>query len=457
MNLGFLKARQTKYSAYVAAYVVVILAVLAVANWLANRYNKSYDATTNKRFSLSDQTKKVVKNLKQDVKVTYFDQTNRFDQAKDLLDRYSALSPKLGVSFVDPYRKPQIARSMGVKTEGTIFVEAGPRREEAKSLTEEEVTSAIIRAVKGGERMACAVSGSGEHGLEDRGNRGYGNLKDLLEKNNYKTQTISLLEKAEVPSTCSVVIVGGPRYDYTEPAVNALKKYVEDGGHLLVMLDPPLQMGRDNISDNAKLVQLLDSWGVTPDKDLVLDTSGIGGIFGLGPEVPLVTTYESHAIVREMKDTAAALPIARSVDTKSADKTSVEKLFSTTKNSYATTSLGASPIRLNPDKDKKGPFTLAAAGTYNNGKPNGQGRFVVVGSSDWVTNSILPFQGNRDLFLNMMAWLSADEDLISIRPKPPEDRRIDLTGKRSTMMYLTVLAIPLLVVGAGVRVWWRRR
>jgi len=66
----------------------------------------------------------------------------------------------------------------------------------------------------------------------------------------------------------------------------------------------------------------------------------------------------------------------------------------------------------------KGPFTLGVAGTYDNGKDN-KGQFVVVGTSSWAANGFLKFAGNRDLFLNMLNWLSSDSDLISIRPKEP--------------------------------------
>ena len=102
MSHEWLKKRQTKYTAYVAVYIVVILAVLAAVNFLANRYDKSWDSTANKQFSLADQTLKVVKGLKRDVHIVYFDDTSRFPQARDLLDRYSALSPKLHVDYVDP-------------------------------------------------------------------------------------------------------------------------------------------------------------------------------------------------------------------------------------------------------------------------------------------------------------------------------------------------------------------
>src|SRR3954471_11552315 len=230
MNTGWMKARQTRYTGYVTLYILIVIGALGLANWLANRHNKSLDTTANKKFSLSDQTTKVVKGLQQDVHITYYDKTDSFGRAKDLLDRYDTLSTKLRVDYVDPDKKPQIARTAGIRNYGAIMVDAGPRREEAKSLTEEEVTGAIIRTLKGGERTVCAVTGSGEHGIDDSGRDGYDKAKQALERNNYKTRAISLLEKPEVPKDCTVLLVGGPRFDYVPQAVNAIKTYVDGGG-----------------------------------------------------------------------------------------------------------------------------------------------------------------------------------------------------------------------------------
>jgi ABC-type uncharacterized transport system involved in gliding motility auxiliary subunit len=243
-----------------------------------------------------------------------------------------------------------------------------------------------------------------------------------------------------------------------EPAVNAIKAYVEGGGRALLLLDPPLKLGREETGENAALTKVLESWGVTLNKDIAVDTSGVGQLFGLSEVVPLVTSYESHAIVREMKEVATAFPIVRSLETKSADKASAEKLFSTSANSFATTNLSSQELRINPAKDKKGPLAIGAAGTYSTGKDNEKGRFVVVGSSGWVANNIFRFNGNRDLFLNMMNWLSSDEDLISIRPKEPEDRRITLNQRQMRIVfYSSVIFLPLMVVAGGLWVWWRRR
>jgi len=458
VNKEFLKARQTKYVSYAALYIVVVFAVVIVANMLANRYDKSYDATSNKRYSLSDQTKKVVKELKSDVTITYFDQTSRFQEAKDKLDQYANLSPKVHVEYVDPDKKPELARAAGIKSYGTTIVQIGANKNEAKSTSEEDITGAFIRDLKNTTRTVCFVEGSGEHQIDDTSRSGYAGLKQLLGKDDYQAKSINLLTTAEVPTDCTVVVVGGPRSDYLQPEVDALKKYEEGGGRAMFLLDPPLKMGREEIADNDSLNAVLQTWGVTPDKDLVLDRNPVGQLLGAGVEVALVMRYDSHAIVNDLKGTATGFPISRSLQTKNGDKTTVEKLFDSSDSSVATTKLDSPNINLEDPKNKKGPMTLAVAGTYNTGKENSQGRFVVIGSSEWATNGYLGFQGNRDFALNALNWLSSDEDLISIRPKAPEDRRVTLTQAQMRWVRLTSqFLIPLAVLFAGVSVWWRRR
>lgn len=458
MTTGFMASRQARYGAYATTYIVIIIAVLATINWLANRYPKSVDLTSNKQYSVSDQTIKIVKGLNKDVTISYFDRTESFQQAKDLLERYSALSPKLQVEYIDPFKKPQLARQYGVRTTGTTIVRTADKSQEARTVTEEEVTSALIRVLKEGVKTACFLSGAGEPSVDDSSENGYAGAKETLEKNNYTVQTISIMEKPEIPATCNVVVAAGAKYDYPQPVVDALKKFVEGGGHALFMLQPPLDDGKNKIAENKALNDMLAGWGVTANRDQVVDTSGIGGLYGLGPEVALASRYETHPIVREMKGSATAFAITRSLEVKPGDKTSVEKLVSTSKNSVATTQLSGASRKIDPSKAKEDSFTVAAAGNYRTGEQGKEGRFVVVGSSDWAANYVLRFAGNRDLFLNMMNWLSMDEDLISIRPKDPADRRIQLTRSQMVMVRsVSQFMIPALIILAGIMVWWRRR
>ena len=457
MNSRLLNARQTKYVAYAALYVLVILAIVSVANVLANRYNKSYDSTANKRYSLSDQTAKIVKGLKQNAAITYYDRQSGFRQAKDILERYSTLSPRIRVDYIDVEKRPQEARAAGVTKLGTSFVQIGTKKEEAKSVNETEITGAIIRDLKTTTRTVCFVSGSGEHQIDDTQRNGFSRLKDILAKDQYASKSISLLEKAEIPADCTVVVIGGPQSEYVQPAVDAIKKYVEQGGRAMILLDAPLKFGRPT-ADNTALTDLLQSWGVSMDKDLLLDMSPVGQLMGLGPEIALVSTYDTHPIVDEMKGTATGFPLSRSLTVKSTDKTTVQKLFESSATSLATTKLDSPNVNPSDPNNKKGPLTIGAAGSYKTGKENSEGRFVVVGSSAWPANSFITFNGNGDLALNALNWLSSDEDLISIRPKEQENRNVTMTRAQFNWVRLSSqFLLPGALLLAGVSVWWRRR
>lgn len=456
-NSNWIKARQTRYTAYALLYIAVVVAAVVVINVLANRYDKSYDATSNKRYSLSEQTAKIVKGLKQDATILYFDQSTRFAEARDLLDEYKNLSPRVHIQYVDPDKNPQLTRADGVENMGTAVVEIGDKKVAATAMTEEGITGAFIRDLKSSTRTVCFVSGSGERQIDDSSRNGLSAFKGQLAKESYETQAIDLLTKAQVPPDCTVVVVAGPTHDYQQPEVSAIQGYVQSGGRAMLLLDPPLQ-GRATIATNDALASVLSGWGVTLDKDVIFDLNPIGQLTGLGPEVPLVTHYESQPIVADLKGTATGFPISRSLEIQSTGKSSVEKLFESSSSSLAATDLGAAEVRVNDPKNRKSPLTMAAAGSYDTGHSGSQGRFVVVGSSTWISNSFLDFNGNSDLALNAVNWLASDEDLISIHPKRPEDRRLTLTrAQMVTIRAVSQFGLPLLMIVLGTVIWWRRR
>jgi ABC-type uncharacterized transport system involved in gliding motility auxiliary subunit len=451
MATEWIKARQTRYGAYLALYLIVIIAVIVAANWLADHHNKSVDVTANKQFTLSPETKKVVGNLKSPLTIYYFDKTDQYEHARDMLDRYRNLSSKVKVDYVDPDKNPLVARAEGMHNYGDVVVDNGVKKETATALTEEQITGAIIRDLKIGARNACFVQGSGEHSLDDTGREGYSTFKDALEKNNYKTRSISLIEKPDIPKDCNIVVVAGPKRDYLQPALDALKTYVQGGGRLIVNFDPVLSMPDQKLGDTPKLAELVGTWGVTPSTNVILDLSSASRLFG--QLSPVVGSYEQHAITRVMGDNATVFPLARGLDVKSP----AEKLFSSTSDSYGLTNPKSSITQADLDKAAKGPFVLGAAATIGSG--NNAARVIVVGSSNWLANQIMSAPvANRDLALNMMNWLTSDEDLISIRPKQPEDRRLHITGSGMRVLFLTsVVFLPLFVILSGVSMWWKRR
>jgi ABC-type uncharacterized transport system involved in gliding motility auxiliary subunit len=449
-----LGAKRTQYGAYVTLYTIVVIAVLAVINWLANDNNKNFDFTTNKQFTLSEQTTKTVRGLKGDVYLTYFDNARSFQTARDLLDRYANLSHKLHVAYVDPDKNPEIAKADGFRTEGSVIVRAGAKTEEAGSLSEETVTNAIIRSLKTAQKTVCFVTGSGESSTDDQERGGASLAKEQLEKGTYKTQTVNLLVNPQVPADCSALIIAGPRRDYVDAVIAGIKTYVQNGGHVLFSLAPVIPSSRpspDQTAATPNLNKMLADWGITPAGNIVIDPRS--ALTGFSEAAPLGVKYESQPIVRDLGGIATLFPIAQSLTVGS----SAEKLISSSESSMAVTKIGPGGA-IDQNSATKGPLVLAAVDTIGSGTK--QGRIVVVGSAIWMSNQGIGISqvGNRDLFLNMINWLTADEDLISIRPKEPEDRRIAVTATQLRMIFAVVLILfPLFAIGSGVAVWLRRR
>jgi ABC-type uncharacterized transport system involved in gliding motility auxiliary subunit len=439
-------SRQSKFASYTAIYGAVVVAILVIVNMLADRYNKSYDTTANKRYSLSEQTEKILKNLKGDVKAYYFDRPSRFETMRGLLDRYSNVSSKFQVEYVDLEKEPQKAIALGARRPGTLILDNGAKKEEAKAVTEQEITGAMVRMQQAADQTICALDGHGERRLDGADERSFSAVKLALERNNYKTQTVKVLEKAEIPANCTMLLAAGPTREYNESAIEAIKKFVEGGGDALFLLTPALKSPGDETDNDPKLNALLAGWNIEVENNLLFGPEGRPTIVG--------EEYAQHPIVRETR-MPAYFALVRSLNA----KTGAEKLISSSSDVIGTKTLDVAKLQSGmPPADFKGPLVVAAATTIGGGSDQKkQGRVVVMGSVDWASTALLGRYGNRDLFLNTVNWLSADEDLISIRPKEPEDRRLSAKPSQFWMLYVTCILPTLGVLAGGIFIWLKRR
>lgn len=466
----FFQSRQVREGGYSGAYILVFVAILVAVNWLANEYNKTYDATSDKLYSLSDQTRRILRNLENDVTIYHFDRREGFNQARGSLVRYENASNRVRVRYVDPDSDPALAETMNIRSYGTTMVEIGASREEARSTSEEHITNAIIKALKGSEKTACLLTGHGEADPDNTEREGFSIAHGEMERANYQVQEISLLETPEIPASCTVLIVAGPEAGYLEPEIELLRQYVEQGGRLLLLLEH---------AKSPELAELVAGWGIQVNDDVVVDLSGIGQLFSGSPLAPLISEYDnSHPITEPMGSVAAFFPMTRSVvrgDPPPGWR--VTELMKTTSGSFATTNLDVRDGELirDPASETSGPVNVAVAAAYDvpdddSGEENGddeeespgieanEGRVVVVGTSRFARNYFVSRGGNLDIFLNMLNWLTSDEDLISIRPRDPASTPMDISSAAMRRMFFgLVLGLPLVIVVLGVRTWWVRR
>jgi ABC-type uncharacterized transport system involved in gliding motility auxiliary subunit len=280
-----------------------------------------------------------------------------------------------------------------------------------------------------------------------------------------------LAQQGGVPDDASVVIVAGPKVDFLPPEIDAVKKYLEKGGKLFLMVDPPDKITSPPLTN---LIALAHDWGMEVGNNIVVDVSGMGRLIGASEAMPVAARYPPHPIT-ERFNVMTVFPLARSVTPVPGGVNGriAQSFVETSERSWAETDLAgifaSRPVELNEDKgDKKGPISLAAAVSTDAAgaaaKPEDkdaskpQTRVVVFGDSDFPTNAVLGMPGNRDLFMNIVGWLSQQENLISIRPKDADDRRIALTAtQQANITWLSLLLIPGSIFGAGVYNWWRRR
>jgi ABC-type uncharacterized transport system involved in gliding motility auxiliary subunit len=467
--------RQARFGTLAAASVLVVLGILVAINYLSTRYNKRWDLTSARQFSLSDQTKKVLQDLKEPVLIRVFALTDEFPRFRDRLDEYSYQSKQLKVEYVDPEKRPGMAQQYGVTALGTVVFDYKGRTEKVNGTSEQDLTNGLIKVIQGRQPKVYFTQGHGEKDTasSDR-STGYNGISTSLTSDNFVVEKIVLAQVTEVPADADVLVIAGPKTDFLGPEIDLLKAYLARGGKIMVMLDPVIKPDQPQ---PAGLIALLKDWAIEAGNDVILDVSGMGRLIGTDESVPVAATYPSHAITDNFK-LLTAYPLARSMSPVDGgvNGRNGQKLVETSARSWAEADVksltGGQPAKMD-DTDKKGPVSIAVAVSgaataappppKDPAKPEEapkpvEARIVAFGDSDFASNAALGVQGNRDLFLNATNWLAQQENLISIRAKDPEDRRITLTADQERrIFYLTVLIVPGLILLAGVQTWWRRR
>jgi hypothetical protein len=468
--------RQLKYGTNTFVLVLVVLGILGALNYLVMRHTHRFDLTKDQLYSLSDQTKKVLAGLKDEVKITYFQRQRDLGRGEDRLKEFTALSPRLKVEYVDPVQNPAKAQAYDVRGPWPILIfERADKRERISNDSEQDITNALIKVTREGKKTVCLLEGEGERSGEDSGDRGFSGVKASLTKSLYEVKDVFLLREKEVPKDCTVFVVGGPEKDLLPQTTAAIHDYVQNGGKALIMIEPELKEHYPN------LVALLKGWDIDAGEDVVVDVSGMGQLFGFSELAPLAIEYPWHEITKDFR-----LPTvyggARSVEAgkETIAGVSAQDLVKTSAQSWAESDLTLhSPLKFDEGKDHKGPISLAAVATIKAPEPSPspspnpspspspspadepkkpEGRVVAIGDADFASNSLLGFQGNQDFFLNAVAWLAEDVDLISIRPKEAENQAMFLSRQVQQNVELVALVLlPGLFIVAGLVTWWRRR
>ncbi len=448
--VGFFSGRSAKLGTNVATLVVSVIAILGFLNYLGFRHHKRFDFTTEKLYTLSDQSKRVVSGLKQDVDVIRFAKTPD-PEVRDRLTEFTSLSPHLHFRDVDPQEKPDLAKEYGITRFNQVVVTSNGHNEILQDTNEQDITNAIVKVTRNTIKTVCFVTGHGEKSIDASDGEGLSGMNDALKKESYQTKNVNLVAAGGVPADCNVLVDAGPKQSLFPQEADLIEKYLDAGGDVFLMIDPEM---------DPKLDSIFQAWNINLGNNIVVDASGVGRLFGTGPAVPLVVDYGESPITRSFSGSMTFFPLARTVSIADKNKSVPEdvELLKTSARSFTVPNLKSKEVQFDPKT--AGPLSLGVSAERKSppGDNTKGGHLVVIGDSDFASNQWAGLQRNSDLFMNTVNWLAQDVDLISIRPKNPTSRHVTFTEmQQRELTWFSLLLLPGIVILSGVYIWWKRR
>lgn len=446
------------------------LAAVAVAlnQWVID-HPRRWDLTSSGVYSFGPQTARVLDGLQQPVKVTFFYdlRSKEMNDARALLDQYAARSDRLTVRSVDPAIAPAEARRMQVQFAGTAVLESNGRRVVVNGGSEADLTNGLIRVTAAADRTVCFTDGHAEadplslsshdhfegdmgaghsHGSGGRAlvvqeRHGMGMAREALLTLGYAARVLSPASGGTPLEGCAVVVIGGPQQAFLPAEVAQLRSHAAGGGRFLVLADPFVDSG---------LAPLFADFGVHLQRRLVLDDASH---YWTDPATPAISRYPRHQVTRNLAMTffPGAAPLVPVRRTSTGGEVRLTPLVQTSDRARS------EPVGSEAGAVEPGLQTIAVLAS----RELGGGRrsdMILVGDSDFATNSFFHILGNGNLFLNAVSLLADRQQLIDIAPRQYELPRVQLTnGQMRVTFLLSAVLLPLAALALAGWVWWRRR
>ncbi|MGH2685581.1 MAG: Gldg family protein, partial [Actinomycetota bacterium] len=426
-------------------------AVLVAIDLVADRSSRTFDLTADQSLTLTDQTREIVDHIDDRVRITAFlpRQLPGRAEASALLTRYRKLNRRIAFDLKDPAQAPAEVRRHDLDpTLGGVVYQMGSDVETSSIVTEQDVTSALARLLRGPERRLCMTSGHGEADPTSPLDEGWSSTAEQLAQNGYRVEVVDLLTQPSVPRRCEVLVLADPRTEL-QSAGDTIAEYLEEGGDGLVLTDP---------ESTVDLDPLLRPYGVRVVRGITLE----GDAGSRLPDDPISVIVRDYAapnpIIRGLGPTLFPAVEALLVESRETEGLSAVSLLHTTESSYM--ERDPPEFLFQEGRDLPGPITIAAAVDQSSvvaGEVK-RTRLVVFADSDFATNAFLPDGSNSRLLVQALDWVTLEENLVTVSANLPRLRELDMTADRTRYARLLGAGIvPSVFLLAGALVWAVRR
>jgi ABC-type uncharacterized transport system involved in gliding motility auxiliary subunit len=452
----FFSLKTTKEGLSMGATIALVLILLVGLNFIGARKYKTFDFSTAKVNSLSDQTKKILSSLKDDVSVLFFykDGTEGLPDTRrafqDLIQKYQDTSSKVKLQFVEVNQNPKLAQEYGVtKGSGVVFLTYEGRKARIEKIDEQELTGALVKVTRDKAKKVYYLIGHHERDLDDgKEATGFSLFKKLLEGNRYDVGALNLNQVAEVPSDADLLVIAGPEQELLGHEVAAVEAYLRRGGSVILALQG---------KDNSGLSTILKNVGLAYHPKVVVQVMNTALGRAINPaSTPIMNFSATNPITKPFgKDefVVMRLPAYLTEDAKLPAGLSVDEFLKADDKSLAYDDFNFE------GKAQPGPFVV---GDLIKGKYPGDAKadfeMIVFSDVDFMSNQMLYKNLNRDLTLNSVAYLVKEENVISISPKEVDVTKLTLTPTEYyVLIFGFMIPLPLLLMIASGVLWYRRR
>jgi ABC-type uncharacterized transport system involved in gliding motility auxiliary subunit len=434
-------------------FTVLFISIIAMLAWLSTRYVYQADWTAGARNTISADTRKLLNSMDQPVIISAFvrDEGLVRDQIRDLVGSYQRFKDDITLEFVNPDSQPTRVRELGIASGGEIVIRYQDRSENIQTLSEQQLSNALLRLTRKQQRWVVFLSGHGERPPGGDTNYGLGAFTQELERKGLQVQTVNLAESL-IPSNTNLLVIAGPRVELLPGEVEKLQRYIEQGGNLLWLAEPGSLQGLQPLAEQLD-IELLPG--------VVVDAGS--EMFGIeNPAFVVVTGYPRHDITSEMT-AVSVYPEAAALDINDNGNWEVLPLLTTLERAWTELDELVGEIQFDSDTDERaGPLdigvVLTRARTDDNGDELPVQRIIVIGDGDFLSNTYLGNGGNLNLGLNMVQWLSHDDAVLDIQIKTAPDTSLVLGKVAQAVIGLGFLiGLPLLLLLIGIVVWLLRR
>lgn len=431
-------------------FVVLFLVLMGVLGYLATQYRMQWDISQNQRNSLNAASIEILQKLPGPVQVTAYAteyQAEIGDIRKviaDFVALYQRAKPDLTLQFIDPVEQPLLAQEANVQINGEIVISYRHKTEHLAVINEQTFSNALMRLARLEDKLIIELSGHGERTLDGAANFDLGEFGKSLRRSGFGNQSLNLAVEQDIPLDADLLIIASPQVDLLPGEVDKLLDYIDRGGNLLWLVDQESLRGLLPLTEKLRLT-LTPGVVVDPHAQQLKApiTFSLGAVYGQHP----VTSGFQYITV---------FPYARQITIDDTTDWNSVSLVEVAPNGWVETGDLNAEIAFDEATDVPGPISVAAALSRNIN--DREQRIVIVGSGHFLANTYLGNGNNLDFGINLVNWLTGDEEMMIIQPRATLDGNLALSQSQLTFIAVGLMvALPLLFLAIGISIWWYRR